>query len=368
MSAEPSAFSGNRRLLLLAGAGLGGLLLGLMLLFNVFSRPESVTMAPPSSSAGKADAVPPEIAPPGLGAEPSLPQGRNPFGQLVVPVEAAPGEGPVGGATAADGERSTPPASSGPSAPPGPSTARSHEPEAPPDLGPEGQPSPSTADQPPTAAAPPPAIAPPPAPPAPAPTLAEPPVDEPPVDEPPVVAPEPRDPPVLWSPFYWKWLMQRFEPLRLFGTYGGGDGMTRALVGVDRHLYSVTEQQSFGDRFFVERIALGCLEVSDREVSIGRAVVRICTATGAQKDLMTATSVVIGKCVELRGSRSWPPEAEPTEPLERRIYVCHDQDGDAETFDNSEAGDELQPVGRISDAGTVSGTAAPPAAEPRRWR
>lgn len=130
---------------------------------------------------------------------------------------------------------------------------------------------------------------------------------------------------MVWSQAYWKWLVQRFESLRLYGVYRDSAGMTRAVVRADRRLYSLTEGRTFADHFFVERIAGGCIEVTDRDVSIGRAIVRLCTATGARHDLTPATSVVSGKCVELRGGERPFPMAAPTEPLDRRVFFCPHQ-------------------------------------------
>ena len=309
---ETSPTDGRRRQLLLVGAGLAGLLAGLLILYSMFDQAEPVAIAPPSTST--ADARPLQPAPPPVVPEPvpALPAGRNPFNQLVVPAQPAPGDpstdaAPVaaeGGGEPASGsggqaqeQRAVAPAAEPVAEEPAPSA---EEPSPPPEgeatgvLDPQpGEPSP--------------------------PPVANPAIPSGPVATP-VTIPAPPEAPVLLNDSLWNRLLDGFQWLHLVAVYDDGAGAAHASVDVAGRVYGLTVDQAFGP-YVVEHIEGRCIEVSAADGSGTRALLRTCTPPSGDEALPPVTTAVNGACVELRSDLSFPPSPPPA-LLERRVFLC----------------------------------------------
>jgi hypothetical protein len=256
MSPDPTPPAANRRPLLLAGAGVAGVLLGLVLLITV-AGPESA--APPPPPATTTTVTGPEEPEPPAGLDPELAfaAGRDPFEQIVTVPDIEPPADRV------PADVAPPP----PAAPP---------------------PAPAAAPAPPPAPAPGPAgtdgVAqdPPPPPPPPQPPVHDPstpgiwyfPSSSPPPGEHSPYAPPPQEPPpeafddpVLME----KWMS---EHLRLWAVLTDDAGARRAFITVVDRSYLPAVGQTFAEHFRLERIDPDCVEVSAPNLRPGICVPR----------------------------------------------------------------------------------------------
>ena len=316
---ETSTTDGRRRRLLLVGAGLAGLLAGLLILYSMFDRSEPVAIAPPPTTAAPAQALLPE--PPPLVPEPvpAFPAGRNPFSQLVIPAELTPDNGSVEGGPVSAGAGAPPPEASRSAAEEEPPVTPVGEPAGQPLANPE-----EIAPAPPESEAvvvpdPDPGIPPPP-------LVLDGPVppsrdDVTPVTPVTTVTPlPPSGPPVLLNDALWNRLLDSFQWLHLVAVYDDGAGNTVASVDVAGRIYTLTVGQAVGP-YMVEHIEGRCIEVSAPAGPATRALLRTCMPPGAGEELPPVTSAVIGECVELRPELSFPPPPPPV-LLERRVFLC----------------------------------------------
>lgn len=308
---ETSTTDGRRRQLLLVGAGLAGLLAGLLVLYSMFDQGEPVAIAPAPTPAADPQSLQP--APPPVVPEPvpALLAGRNPFSQLVVPAELTPG-GPSTGAAPVDAESGGEPASGSGQAQEQ-QAAPAAEPVAQEPATPDVEPSPPPQDE---AAA------------VPEPQPGEP--SPPPVADPvippgplatPVTIPAPPKAPVLLNDSLWNRLLDSFQWLRLVAVYDDGIGEAQASIDVAGHVYTVTVDQTFG-LYMVEHIEGRCIEVSAPDGSGSRALLRTCMPPTAD-DPPSDTTALNGECMEIRPNRSFPPPPIPV-VLDRRVFLCTD--------------------------------------------
>ena len=309
---ETSPTDGRRRQLLLVGAGLAGLLGGLLILYSMFDQAEPVAIAPPSTST--ADPQPLQPAPPPVAPEPvpALPVGRNPFSQLVVPAQPAPGDPSTDGAPVAPEGGGEPASGSGGQAQEQPAVTPAAEPVAQEPARLDQEPSPPPEGE--AVAVPDPQPREPSAPPIPGPAIPSGPV------APPVTIPAPPPAPVLLNDSLWNRLLDGFQWLHLVAVYDDGAGEAYAVVDVAGRVYPLTVDQALGP-YVVEHIEGRCIEVSAANGSGTRALLRTCTPPSGDEELPPVTTAVNGECVELRSDLSFPPSPPPA-LLERRVFLC----------------------------------------------
>lgn len=311
---ETSRTDGRRRRLLLVGAGLAGLLAGLVILYSRSDQAEPVAIAPSPPPAADPQALQP--APPPVAPEPvpALPAGRNPFSQLVVPAQLAPGDPPADAEPVAAEGGGEPASGSGGQSQEQPAVAPAAEPVAQEPARPDQDPSPppeSEAVVVPT----PPAGKPPPT------SVVEDPPTAPKPLAPPVIIPAPPKAPVLLNDSLWNRLLDGFQWLRLVAVYDDGAGEAHASVDVAGRFYTLTVGQAFGP-YMVEHIEGRCIEVSAADGPGTRALLRTCMPPAAE-DIPSGTTALKGECMEIRPNRSFPPPPIPV-VLDRRVFLCTD--------------------------------------------
>lgn len=312
---ETFATDGRSRRLLLVGAGLAGLLAGLLILYSMSERPEPVAIAPPPTTADPPQALLPE--PPLVVPEPvpALPAGRNPFSQLVVPAQLTPGDPSTDAAPVATEGGGAPASGSGrpaqeqravaPAEEPvaqEPASAQKDPPAPPqdPSLPPEEETAATLDPQPDEPSSPP--------------------VAGPAIPAAPSTTPAPPEAPVLLNDALWNRLLDRFQWLHLVAVYDHGAGDTVVSVDVAGRVYTLTVGQAVGP-YLVEHIEGRCIEVSAPLGPATRGLLRTCMPPSTGDDLPTITTAVSGECVELRSDLSFPPPPPPA-LLERRVFLC----------------------------------------------
>ena len=315
---ETPTTDGRRRQLLLVGAGLAGLLAGLFILYSMFDPADPVAVAPPSTPAADPQDLQP--APPPVAPEPvpALPVGRNPFSQLVVPAQPAPGDPSTDGAPVAPEGGGEPASDSGGQAQEQPAVTPAAEPVAQEPVAQE----PARLDQEPSpppegeaVAAPDPQPREPSPPPVPGPAVPSGPVATP------VTIPAPPPAPVLLNDSLWNSLLDGFQWLHLVAVYDDGAGEIYAVVDVAGRVYTLTVDQALGP-YMVEHIEGRCIEVSIAHGSGARALLRTCMPPTAE-DPPSGTTAANGECLEIRPNRSFPPPPVPM-VLDRRVFLCRD--------------------------------------------